>query len=182
MGEVTKQVVPYPKGQEPTWVNPKTYQDYRYGIGRDGAKPLVVVCMNPSAARDNTSDRTVNRVISASEKLGYDGWAVFNTYPERGTDAATMADYQPELVKENVAVLRDYLVTNGVKEVWCAWGNLKYEALQEGRNAILDLFDELGIRGFQFKAANKSGNPQHPLYLKIEAENKQPYDWKGLFT
>jgi hypothetical protein len=178
MGEVTKIVVKYPEGQEPTWVIPKTYQDYRYGIGRAGQNPLVVICMNPSAARDTTSDRTVNRVIAASQKLGYDGWTVFNTYPERGTDAATMAAYDPELVAQNVAVIKDYLVTQGIKEVWGAWGDLKYPALQAGKQAILGMFDELGIAVFQFAPSTKSGNPRHPLYLKVEAENKQAYVWK----
>jgi hypothetical protein len=134
--------------------------------------------MNPSAARDTSSDRTVNRVIAASQKLGYDGWTVFNTYPERGTDAATMSDYKPELVAQNVAVIKDYLMETGIQEVWGAWGDLKYPALQAGKQALLELFDQLGIRVFQFAPATKAGNPRHPLYLKVEAENKQAYTWK----
>ena len=88
--KVTTIVVNYPENQAPTWVEPRDYKPYRFGLGKLSKNPLVAICMNPSAARDQTSDRTVNRVISASQKLGYDGWVVFNTYPERATDAVNM--------------------------------------------------------------------------------------------
>ena len=98
--KVTKLVVHYPAGESPDLVEPTHYQPYRFGIGKVTRRPLVAICMNPSAARDQSSDRTVNRVISASKKLGYDGWVVFNTYPERATDAVNMDAFDQVLSQE----------------------------------------------------------------------------------
>ena len=171
--KVTTIVVNYPENQAPTWVEPRAYTSYRYGIGKLSQHPLVAICMNPSAARDDTSDRTVNRVIAASQKLGYDGWVVYNTYPERATDAANMDAYDVALSQENVKVIRDFLVKNDIKEVWGAWGDLKYEALKQGRDAIREVLAELSIKVFHFAPPTKAGNPRHPLYLKVEAERKR---------
>ncbi|MDR2926841.1 MAG: DUF1643 domain-containing protein [Cytophagaceae bacterium] len=55
---------------------PTDYQPYCFILGRKGGNPLVAVCMNPSAARVEYSDMTINTAISAAEKLGYDGWIV----------------------------------------------------------------------------------------------------------
>jgi len=68
-----------------------------YIIGKQGLNPLIAICMNPSAARDDKSDRTINRIINISTKLNYDGWIVFNTYPERATDAVNLGKYNEKL-------------------------------------------------------------------------------------
>lgn len=171
--KVTTIVVNYPENQAPTWVEPRDYKPYRFGLGKLSKNPLVAICMNPSAARDQTSDRTVNRVIAASQKLDYDGWVVFNTYPERATDAVNMDEFDAGLSQENVEVIRDFLVENGITEVWGAWGDLKYEALKQGRDAILEVLAEKDIKVFHFAPPTKVGNPRHPLYLKVEAERKR---------
>jgi hypothetical protein len=121
--------------------------------------------MNPSAAREETSDRTINRVINASVKLGHDGWVAFNTYPERATDAKDMDRIDYDMIKENVKQIESYLLAHNVKEVWGAWGNLKYEALKVGKDAILEMLNRHGIKVFYFGELTKSGNPRHPLYM-----------------
>ena len=171
--KVTTIVVNYPENQAPTWVEPRAYKPYRFGLGKLSKNPLVAICMNPSAARDETSDRTVNRVIAASQKLGYDGWVVFNTYPERATDAANMDEFDVILSQENVAVIKEFSIKNELKEVWGAWGDLKYEALKQGRDAILKVLAEQDIKVFHFAPPTKAGNPRHPLYLKVEVERKR---------
>lgn len=170
--KVTKIIVRYPEGQQPNFVIPTTYAPYRFLLGRQGSNPLVAIGMNPSAARDATSDRTVNRVIAASEKQGYDGWTVINTYPERATDAANMDALDENLLAENLATVRTYLVANDIKEVWGAWGDLKFDALIKGRDALLALLKELDVQVFYFKTLTKAGNPRHPLYLKIDIAEK----------
>lgn len=71
--KVTKCKFPYTKGQEPDFCNPSSFESYRYAIGKKGKNMLFTVCMNPSAASDEISDKTVNRIINASIQLGYDG-------------------------------------------------------------------------------------------------------------
>ena len=47
------------------------------------------------------------------------------------------------------------------------------EALKQGRDAILEVLTEQGIKVFHFAPPTKAGNPRHPLYLKVEAERKR---------
>ena len=64
--------------------------------------------MNPSAANEEYSDRTINRIIGASQKLGYDGWIVSNVYPERATYASELDEFNLELATENVRVIINF--------------------------------------------------------------------------
>ncbi len=161
--KVTKNTVEYPKNQEPNLIIPNEYKPYRYIIGKQGLNPLIAICMNPSAARDDKSDRTINRIINISTKLNYDGWIVFNTYPERATDAVNLGKYNEKLAKINLGYLRDYIVKHNVKEVWGAWGDLKYEVLNNGKESIINLLNSLGVKIFHFGTLTTSGNPRHPL-------------------
>lgn len=52
-------------------------------------------------------------------------------------------------------------------------GDLKYEALKQGCDAILEVLAEQDIKVFHFAPPTKAGNPRHPLYLKVEAERKR---------
>ena len=169
--KITPNTVPYPKGLEPDTVTPPTYESYRYLIGKRGERPLFAICMNPSAARDNTSDRTVNRVIQASISLGYQGWFVANIYPERATDATMLDELNMQHIEENVRIVQTFLRENNIKEVWGAWGETKQEHLKKGKEAMVSMLKKENIRIFAFQI-NASGNPKHPLYLKIKVENK----------
>lgn len=164
MGEVTKCSPPYPKGYEPDFILPQEYCYYRFMLGKKGNNPFVAVCMNPSAARESSSDMTINRIINMSIKLSMDGWTVFNLYPERATDANTMENYDNELLTENISVMKKYLTENGVKEIFCAWGNDKgIKALIEGRKQMTEMLNEIGVKMFYFGTLTKDGNPRHPL-------------------
>ena len=67
----------YPVGEAPNLCIPQRYNEYhRFLLGRLGKRPLVAICMNPSAANEEYSDRTINRIIGASQKLECDGWIV----------------------------------------------------------------------------------------------------------
>ena len=107
--KVTERIVEYPEGQEPNLIIPEEYKAYRYVIGKTGNNPLVAICMNPSAARDNTSDSTVNRIIKISKKLNNDGWIVVNTYPERATDAENMDVFNEDLMSMNVEEIEKFI-------------------------------------------------------------------------
>jgi len=179
--KVTKISPNYPEGQEPNIIIPAHYDYYRYLIGHDGKKPLFAIGMNPSAAREESSDRTVNRIIKASVDLGYDGWFVANIYPERATDAANLSTYDPLIVYDNIITIRNFLREHHIKEVWGAWGECNIKQLTLGRDPLLRMLMEEGINVFAF-GLNKSGNPKHPLYLKIITENKVYLDIEDLLS
>ncbi|WP_418968590.1 DUF1643 domain-containing protein [Alloscardovia omnicolens] len=122
--KITGARIPYPKGEEPNLSIPETYNEYyRILLGRIGTNPLVTVCMNPSTANEKYSDKTANRIINVSKKLGYDGWVIVNVYPERATKAIDLDAFNPDLSELNVQSVKNFLLDNGFKEVWGAWGN-----------------------------------------------------------
>lgn len=121
MSKVTKRVVKYPENQEPTFTIPETYSsDYRIALGHitdDTKNPLVAIAMNPSAANEETSDSTANRVINASIALRYDGWVIVNLYPERATDTNDMHAFNQKLHEKNLTEISKLLKKLNVKEV-----------------------------------------------------------------
>lgn len=162
--KVTKCTHPYPKGYEPNYIIPKEYCEYRYAIGKHGTKPLVAICMNPSAARDKSSDRTINRIINISIITGMDGWIVFNTYPERATDAKNIEDYNADLSTKNMDVICKFLIENKITEVWAAWGDDRgYEPLIRGRIQLISMLRDIGVRIYYYGTLTNSNNPRHPL-------------------
>lgn len=178
VSKVTTDSHTYPQGQKPDFVEPKEYAPYRYSLGKQGTKIFVAICMNPSAASDKNSDMTVNRIISYGGKLKCDGWAVFNTYPERATDAKNLDEYNEKLSDDNIKVIKDFLQKNKIKEVFGAWGDLKYKALQEGKRKLVAMLSDIKVEIFYFGTLTKRGNPRHPLqrYEKITiAQDKKQY-------
>jgi hypothetical protein len=171
--KVTQIIVNYPLGQKPNIIIPGEYKPYRFILGKDGKNPLVAICMNPSVANENTSDRTVNRVIHASEKLKFDGWFVVNVYPERATNAVLLEKFSKEVAEKNVKTIMDFLSERKITEVWGAWGDLKVDSLKKGKKMLLTILKEYKIKNFHFADTTKQGNPRHPLYLKINNTDKR---------
>lgn len=162
--KITKYSPPYPKGYEPDYIIPTEYSPYRFLLGRKGKNPLVAICMNPSAARETSSDLTINRIIKTSQKLGMEGWIVFNLYPERATNASTMDAFKQELSDENIKEIKKFLVENNIKEVWGAWGDDKnLNQLIKGKQQLLTMLADIGVKVFYFGTLTRKGNPRHPL-------------------
>lgn len=162
--KITKNILSYPKGYAPNYMIPLEYCSHRFALGKKGKKPLVAICMNPSAARETSSDYTINRIIKVSQVLGMDGWMVFNIYPERATDANKMEVFKQELSDENIKEISKYLVDNNINEVWGAWGDDKnIEALIKGKQQLLTMLSRIGVRVYYFGTLTKKGNPRHPI-------------------
>lgn len=158
--KVTKVRPSYTVGEAPNLCIPQLYNKYhRFLLGRLGKRPLVAICMNPSAANEEYSDRTINRIIGASQKLGYDGWIVANVYPERATNASDLDEFNLELAAENVRLIINFLFENGINEVWGAWGNLGHTSLQQGKELLLSSFKENDIRVYSFAPLTKWDSP-----------------------
>ncbi len=164
MEKVTKHLLSYPPGHAPDFILPKAYGSYRYALGKKGNNPLVVICMNPSAARGDSSDMTINRIIKVSQALNYDGWIVFNLYPERATDAKNIGKYKHAVSEKNISIIREFLADSNIREVWGAWGNTKgIDTLEVAKKELLDMLQKNGIRIFYFGTLTNEGNPRHPL-------------------
>lgn len=174
---ITKLKVKYPKNFEPDFVNPLQYTNYRFAIGKTGNNPLFCIGMNPSAAREEYSDRTVNKVITNAINNKYDGWVMLNIYPIRATEAKNLDnDINHELHNKNIESIIELINKFNVNEIWCAWGDIddKKHYLSQVKNDIIDNLKKINVKCFYFgELTKKYNNPKHPLYLKIEWEKKK---------
>ena len=61
--------------------------------------------MRLSATNEEYNDRTINRTIGASQKLGCNGWVVANDYAERVTNDSDLNVFNLELVTESISLI-----------------------------------------------------------------------------
>ncbi|WP_241984248.1 DUF1643 domain-containing protein [Cryobacterium sp. Hb1] len=126
------------------------------------SSPLIAICMNPSHAREDQSDKTINRLIKASEDHGYAGWIMLNLYPERSPKPSALSVFNPALSAANVIAITQVLTRFGVTEVLGAWGNLPHATLRQAKLTVLPILAGLGVRVFTLDLPTKDGNPRHP--------------------
>lgn len=154
---------------------PPFYSEYRYILGKRGKNPLICVGINPSTAKPGALDNTVRNVESVADRNGYDGWLMFNVYPQRATNPDDMDKIlNIRLYEENLKALRYILDSyeEGFRpSIWAAWGTIieKRPYLVEIVKAMIDLGNEYGAEWYSFGKISKKGHPHHPLYLKLDS-------------
>ncbi len=164
----------------PWYYEPNAYCDHRYILGRPGARPLVCVGINPSTAQPGALDPTLKSVERLALANGFDGWIMFNVYPQRATDPNAMhAQPNAEWHARNVAWLETVLKEKQAT-MWAAWGTLieKRSYLPVLMRDLVQLTDAYGTPWVRFGAISKAGHPHHPLYLRKD-ETPQPFDVKA---
>jgi len=140
----------------------------RYSLGIEGSNPLVGIGVNPSTAKPGDLDPTVTNVARFAENNGYDGWLMFNLYPQRATNPDKMhKHFQKKIHQKNIAVIES-LVQHYSPDVWCAWGTLieKRPYLNRCLRDIYNVLSTFGCTYFRRGKISKAGHPHHPLYLR----------------
>ena len=161
-------MIAYPTGHEPNFWDPVHGQSgYRFALGNTAratpkAPPLIVICMNPSHAREDQSDKTINRLIRASEENGYAGWIMLNLYPERSPKPSALTPFDPTLSAANKDAITRVLARFEVAEVLGAWGNLTKETLRLAKLDLLPMLALLGVRVYMLDSLTAQDNPRHP--------------------
>ena len=157
---------------------PNTYCDWRYLLGTRGKNPLICVGINPSTARPDALDPTLQSVQRIALNNGYDSFIMYNVYAQRATAPEDMERaFNPLLHQENIAAFRYALSLSEHPSVWAAWGNI-IEArpfLMACARDLLEPAAEAGATWYRAGAVSKKGHPHHPLYLRAD-EKLVPYD------
>ena len=157
------------------WIYEYRDLESRYVLGVKGSNPLLCFGINPSTAKPNDLDNTVKSVERISIANGYDGWIMFNIYPQRSTDPNGLhGEIDAELHQENLRWLDIMLTQYHAPDVWVAWGNL-IEKRTYLAPCLFDVADVIHRHGCRCISAGKFsvlGHPHHPLYLKKD----QPLD------
>ncbi|GMO22019.1 MAG: DUF1643 domain-containing protein [Mycoplasmoidaceae bacterium] len=176
--KITKRKVLYPNEEKPTFTIPETYESYRYALGKTGSNPLLFIGMNPSAAKFDSSDSTVNTVIRISKFLNKDGWVMLNLYPERSTDAKNLCEFNLDLMEKNIEVINNMINKYKVNEIMLGWGDQKNnKTLQKAKEILISEIKRFNVKLLCFYNSKNqtiltsTKNPRHPLYKKIEKKN-----------
>ena len=143
----------------------------RYSLGQVGDNPLVCFGINPSTAVPGNLDPTVASVARFAVEHSYDGWLMFNLYPQRATNPDNMhKHFQGNIHQKNMAVI-ERLVGGKSLDVWCAWGTLieKREYLSRCMQDINEVLTNTNCRYFTRGKISKAGHPHHPLYLRKDS-------------
>ena len=149
----------------------------RYSLGVEGENPLICFGVNPSTAKPGNLDPTVASVARFAFEQGYDGWIMFNLYPQRATNPDKMhKHFQKKIHDKNMEVI-EALTRDVGADVWCAWGTLieKRGYLSRCMQEIYEVLDGNGCSYFTRGRISKAGHPHHPLYLKKTAPS-DPFD------
>lgn len=166
-----------------TWLYaPPFYADYRYILGTRGARPLIVIGLNPSTARPGRLDNTLKSVQRVAAYNGFDSFLMLNLYAQRATLPRDMDREVCDLLHEENVKAFSYLLKK-TRAVWAAWG-----AVMETRGFLTGCMrdfvragQEKGAQWFTAGPRSKAGHPHHPLYLKkdsdLESFDMEAYLW-----
>ena len=152
------------------WIYHHDEPKSRYSLGQEGANPLICFGVNPSTAKPGDLDPTVASVARYALEKKYDGWLMFNLYPQRATNPDKMhKHFQRDIHQANVEVIASLLnQIDGVPDIWCAWGTLieKRSYLSRCLSDIHEVLRSKECRYFTRGKISKAGHPHHPLYLR----------------
>ena len=160
---------------------PDTYTEFRYILGTRGARPLICIGINPSTARPDALDRTLQSVERIAGLNGFDSFIMFNVYAQRATSPDDMAAQMSErLHGENMKAFRYILSRTERPVVWAAWGSIieKRSYLRTCLEDMIRIGNEYGAQWVKCGAVSKKGHPHHPLYLKSTLP-LEPFDVAG---
>ncbi len=149
-----------------------TTDTVRYVLGEKSENMVACIGVNPSTARPNELDNTLKSVKRISKFNGFDGWIMYNVYPQRATDPAHLhSEMDPELQQKNSEILRQSIQDLGIDTIWMAYGDL-IESRTYLSYCLTSLYSHLKPLNLSCKiiaAPTKKGHPRHPLYKPTES-------------
>ncbi|MGB2128385.1 MAG: DUF1643 domain-containing protein [Flavicella sp.] len=150
----------------------------RYLLGERGTNMVACIGVNPSTAEPHQLDPTLKKVKRIIEFNRFNGWIMYNIYPQRATDPNDLDRVCNFRIHElNIKAIRKSIVELQIKTVWLAYGDLigKRSFLSSCLNDLYTCLADLNLNWCIVNCPTKKGHPRHPLYQK--SENKIiPFD------
>ena len=151
---------------------------WRYTLGRSGARPLLVLGLNPSTATQEKLDPTVTRVEKVAQQCGFDGFVMLNLYPVRATkpqDLPTKVD--PVAYERNLEAIEKIVAQYVNPTLWAAWGEtvVVRTYLLRARDTLHERLAQYQPQWRRFGELTASGHPRHPSRLNY-AWTLEPYE------
>ena len=153
----------------------------RYVLGKKGNKTMICIGANPSVAKGNESDRTMNNICSILANNGYDGYAMINLYPLISTNPDELKDFDEKIHKTNLEKIKAILAEFKNSDILLCYGVVlkKRKYLQKCLDDIMALCDGRKLKCLD--AITNDGLPPHPsrksnkikiIDFKIKNDNK----------
>ena len=145
----------------------------RYCLGEEGSNPLIVFGVNCSTATDIKLDTTLSKVRTFSQKNGYDGWLMFNLYPQRATNPKDLdINCRREWHQNNLKVIQKQLVSIVHPTIWAAWGTtiLCRPYLAKCLADIVSATTKHDPRWIHVGSLTKEDHPRHPSRLAYKSK------------
>ncbi len=169
-----KSILPCPDYDTDKWLYvPNFYSEYRYILGTKGKNSLICIGINPSTARPDALDRTLQSVERIALSNGYDSFIMFNVYAQRATspdDMERILNY--DLHTENMNAFRYILsLSEECPKIWAAWGAIieKRDYLPLCVIEMVEIGMQYGAKWYTAGKRSVKGHPHHPLYLKSDS-------------
>jgi hypothetical protein len=128
---------------------------------------LACIGINPSTATPGKLDNTLQSVKRIAGFNGYDGWVMYNVYPQRSTNPSEIhGKLDIALHTENIKHIRDSVIELKINTVWLAFGDLLMfrEYLPYCMYMIYEALKDLCLSWRIAGTITKKGHPRHPLY------------------
>ena len=148
-------------------------RQWRYLLTRTwltGKGVCLFIMLNPSTADETINDPTVTRCIKYAERWGYQSLQVANLFGWRATDPSELKVVNDPVGSDNDTHIAQAMA--GADLIVCAWGD---HGSQRNRSKTVRAYSSLVCDvPLHYLKLNKSGEPQHPLYLPGDI---QPKEW-----
>jgi len=145
----------------------------RYILGEKTKNMVACIGINPSTAKPNELDNTLKSVKRISKFNGFDGWIMYNVYPQRATNPNDLDDtIDHDLRLTNIGVLMKSIKHLEIDTIWIAYGDL-IESREYLAFCMSSLYTSLGNLNIKWKVIGeltKKGHPRHPLYKATESK------------
>ena len=151
---------------------------WRYTLGRSGARPLLVIGLNPSTATQEKLDPTVTRVEKVAQQCGFDGFVMLNLYPVRATDPQDLPSKPaPMACERNLEEIEKIVAQYPNPTIWAAWGELVMNRpyLYRTRDQLFQRLAKYNPQWRRFGELTANGHPRHPRGLSY-SWTLEPYE------
>ncbi len=150
----------------------------RFAVGVSGANPLYVIGLNPSTADDQKSDRTISKIINFAAINGFDGFVMFNLYPQRTPYPKRLPrNATMQLVHQNCRYLKKVLTKTEKIFLLAAWGSsIELRPYLPGCLKLLTKeIKSQNTTWLKIGSLTKNGHPRHPSRASYK-EKLQHFD------
>ena len=154
--------------EDKNWLYVNNTEDtIRYVLGEKGERMVACIGINPSTARPNALDNTLRSVKRIAQFNGFDGWIMYNVYPQRAKDPKQLhSEMDHGLLRKNIGVLCQTIQDLGIDMIWLAYGDLieSRDYLPFCMRSLYEYLKHFDLKWKIIGEPTQKGHPKHPLY------------------